>query len=210
MAEKELEEGKSKKVTRKTETKLGYKLDEVASALQKEIRRGDEEAAVYWALLLQSAAPQYAWKRTLVAAAEDIGIAAPETVAQVSALAQAWKISKEHAWYVSPHHLTMAVVLLCRAPKSTEVEDLLSYTDELIRRGIKRDMPDYAVDGHTQAGRAKGVENDAWYDNRHFMFGIPVNRYTKKLADLVPSWFSDKLKAMLKSKEDSDVQSKDS
>ena len=194
-----------KKVAKKerhTETKLGYKLGEVASALQKEIRRGDEEAAVYWALLLQQKAAQYAWKRVLVTAAEDIGLAAPEVVSQVYSLALGWKMSKEGAWYVSPHALTMAVVLLSRARKSTEIEDLQSYTLELIKRGIRKEMPEYAKDMHTEAGKARGAMVDEWYDSRHLLFGIPVNAYTKKLAELVPAWFSPTLKEVLQVKKE--------
>jgi replication-associated recombination protein RarA len=187
-----------KQQKKKRETKLGYKLDEVASALQKEIRHGDTEAAVYWALLLHGTAPQYCWKRVLVTAAEDVGLADPDVVHKVCGLAQAWKISKEQAWYVSPHHLAMAVTLLCRAPKSTEIEDLLSYTLELIARGIKKPMEDYSIDTHTEAGRATGRTIVDWYDHRHLTFGVPVNRYTRMLVDLVPEWFSPRVKDLLK------------
>ena len=55
----------------------GYPFGTVASALQKEIRRGDVEAAVFWGLILYEAAAQYAWKRVLVTAAEDIGSMSP-------------------------------------------------------------------------------------------------------------------------------------
>ena len=41
----------------------GYPFDTVASALQKEVRRGDLEGAVYWGLILYEAAPQYACAR---------------------------------------------------------------------------------------------------------------------------------------------------
>jgi replication-associated recombination protein RarA len=169
-------------------TKLGYRLDEVTSALQKEIRRGDEEAAVYWALLLYDAAPYYAWKRVLITAAEDIGPAAPDVVAQVCALAQAWRMCRESAWYVSPHHLTMAVVLLCRAPKSTEVEDLQTLTLELIKRGHRRPvLPEY-LDAHTRAGRERGATWREWYENRHRVLGVPVNKYTRRLWEVFPEW----------------------
>jgi replication-associated recombination protein RarA len=57
-----------------------------ASALQKSIRVGDEELAVGWALLLWKKAPWFCWKRVLVTASEDVGLAAPEVVAQVAAL----------------------------------------------------------------------------------------------------------------------------
>jgi MgsA AAA+ ATPase C terminal/SWIM zinc finger len=169
--------------------KLGYRFDEVTSAMQKEIRKGDEEAAVYWALILYSSAPQYVWKRVLVTAAEDIGLADPETVHRVNTLALGWKMAKESSWYLSPHNLVMSVILLCRAPKSTEVEDFQSYTLELIRRGVKRPMPDYAIDGHTKQGKEQKIPWSQWYKNRHDLFGIPVNRWTKKLAEIKPDWF---------------------
>ncbi len=144
-----------------TTTALGYQLGVAASALQKEIRRGDVEAAVYWGLLLWKKAPHYAWKRVLVAAAEDVGLAAPEVVAQVGVLNGMYRAAKEGAWYVSPHHFTMAVVLLCRAPKSTEIEDLQTWTLELIKAGEKREVPVYALDAHTQEGKAAGA---SWRD----------------------------------------------
>ena len=46
-----------------------YPFGEVASALQKEIRRGAEREAVFWGLLLYEVAPYYAFKRVLVTAA---------------------------------------------------------------------------------------------------------------------------------------------
>src|SRR5437763_9822216 len=65
----------------------GYPFGTVASALQKEVRRGDLEGAVYWGLILYEASPQYAWKRVLVTAAEDIGFGDPEVVAKVCSMA---------------------------------------------------------------------------------------------------------------------------
>jgi replication-associated recombination protein RarA len=41
--------------------------------MQKEIRRGDERAAMFWCHLLYETSSYYAWKRVLVTAAEDIG-----------------------------------------------------------------------------------------------------------------------------------------
>jgi hypothetical protein len=168
--------------------KLGYRMDEVASALQKEIRRGDEEAAVYWALLLYDAVPYYAWKRVLITAAEDVGFACPDAVRLACDLAQAWHFCKQFSWYVSPHHFTMAVMALCRAGKSTEAEDLQSLTVKLQKRGHKRPVPEYALDGHTEAGRQQGATWGEWYANRHYVFGIPVNRYTERLWEVQPDW----------------------
>jgi replication-associated recombination protein RarA len=172
---------------KETLTQLGYPLGVVASALQKEIRRGDVEAAVYWGLLLWKKAPHYAWKRVLVTAAEDIGLAAPDVVAQVGTLNGMYRAAKEGAWYVSPHHLTLAIVLLCRAPKSVEVEDLQTLTLELIKAGVKRDVPSYVLDAHTQEGKAAGVSFRDWYAGRLDM-GMPVNDYTRRIWALRPEW----------------------
>jgi hypothetical protein len=76
----------------------------------------------------------------LVTAAEDVGLAAPAVVAPVGVLNATYRAAKEGAWYVSPHHITLAIVLLCRSPKSTEIEDLQTLTLELIKAGVKREV----------------------------------------------------------------------
>lgn len=44
-------------------TQQGYALGEVVSALQKEIRRGKERSAMYWAMELIPRFEQYMWRR---------------------------------------------------------------------------------------------------------------------------------------------------
>ncbi len=170
--------------------KLGFRFDEVTSALQKEIRRGNEENAVYWSLILHDAAPQYVWKRVLIIACEDIGLAAPEVVSQVYSLACGWKMAREGTWYLSPHALTMAVMALCRAPKSTEVEDLQTFTMGTIKNGTVREMPSYAVDQHTARGKELGKDDTFFYEFRHDVCRIPVNKYTLWLVEMFPNCFS--------------------
>lgn len=58
-------------------TPKGYDLHEVISALQKELRRGKEYEAVYWASELESFNPKLLWNRVRVIASEDVGIATP-------------------------------------------------------------------------------------------------------------------------------------
>jgi replication-associated recombination protein RarA len=57
-------------------TVLGYDLYEVMSAMQKSIRRGLEEDALFWGteLYLSDLADQ-AWSRLLVISSEDVGLA---------------------------------------------------------------------------------------------------------------------------------------
>jgi replication-associated recombination protein RarA len=134
-------------------TEGGYKFDEVASALQKCIRRGLEEDAVFWAQELESRFYKYVWKRLLTIAHEDVGPASPETVMFVETCRQHyfWFL-QEKTFSVLP--LVNAVVALCRAPKSRDACDLLylAYYDN----EHKPEMPDWALDRHTARGRQMG------------------------------------------------------
>ena len=50
-------------------------------------------------------------------------------------------------------------------------------------------MLDYAVDYHTKAGREQGKDDAFFYRTRHVTFGVPINKYTKKLFEMFPEWF---------------------
>ena len=83
-----------KKVEKKkpTHTVNGYYFSDVASALQKAIRRGQEKEAVFWAFeMADSKAEMYLWRRLVTIASEDIGLAAPEVAILVGTLAENWK-----------------------------------------------------------------------------------------------------------------------
>lgn len=173
--------------------KMGYVFGEVTSAMQKEVRRGDEEAAVYWGLLLYEASPIYAWKRVVITACEDIGHGDPATVAQVCSLANAWAFVKLGSWQVDPNMIVLAIMLLCRAPKSTEADDLKNLIDQaqksyLLDEGKVglRPIPEYALDCHTKAGKADGKTERDWFADRAEM--IPTNAYTEKLWQVKPEW----------------------
>jgi hypothetical protein len=58
----------------KLQTGQGYPFDEVASALQKSIRRGLEIEAMYWAAEMETRYPDYLWKRLQIISVEDISI----------------------------------------------------------------------------------------------------------------------------------------
>jgi replication-associated recombination protein RarA len=175
-----------------------YPFGEVASAMQKELRRGDLRQALWWALLLYEAAPYYAWKRVLVTVIEDVGRASPETVDRVVNLALAWRIAKEKSWFVTPHALTMAVMLICEAPKSTLIEDLQTITltkikDLAVQKSKAKwpPIPNYAIDAHTAGGKAAGKTWKDWYADRHGVCGVPINQYTEELWAMKPEWRPD-------------------
>ena len=59
------------------QTARGYDPWEVTSALQKCVRRGDEQQATYWAAELETFNDLMLWNRLKVIASEDIGPANP-------------------------------------------------------------------------------------------------------------------------------------
>src|SRR6266511_4394470 len=75
----------------------GYLKGEVASALQKCLRRGDERGALFWATELELAGHgEYVWKRLRIIASEDVGIADSTVALTVRALYDNWReLSKQ-------------------------------------------------------------------------------------------------------------------
>ena len=144
-------------------TKHGHDFGEAASALQKSIRRGLEEEAMYWALDFSLANYHaYLWKRLVTIAIEDIGAANLPLVqfvialsAHVRALIKEPDIKKRHPREkYSPHHVGLVVLLMARSPKSREADD---FTNHMLKRRRLEDpweVPDWALDKHTQRGRA--------------------------------------------------------
>jgi len=188
------ERGKEKRMPKDEKaniTKHGYSFDEVTSALQKEIRLGNEENAFYWALELYEVAYYYVWKRLLIIASEDVGMAAPGVVQQVIALSQGWEMAKKTSFYVDPQSVVMAVMLLCRSPKSTEVDDAKNLILNRMKRGVRLEMPGYALDAHTKRGRENGETEKSWYETRNGMIGS--NPYREKLIAENPDLFAKQM-----------------
>lgn len=134
-----------------------YQFDEVASALQKTIRRGHEYEASYWAFVLhESGYYKYAFKRLLIIASEDIGNATPQAAQLVHSLQQNYQYCitavnrpKNDALVF----LLQAVIFLCRADKSREVDSLVNLIRNRYEQGERLNIPSYALDFHTKQGR---------------------------------------------------------
>jgi len=142
-------------------TVSGHKLDEAVSALQKEIRRGKEVEAVYWAQELEFKYWKYLWTRLLVICHEDIGIASPSTTMYVEVCRQHYKEMRDSGhWENLP--LINAVVAMCRS-KKTRLSislHLKVYEDA----DLKLEPPDYALDMHTERGRKMGRGIDHFHE----------------------------------------------
>jgi len=140
-------------------TPKGYHRDEVVSVLQKEIRRGKEYEAVYWALELESfnretgAGATMLWNRLKVIASEDVGLANPTAPILVNSLEASYLKAKKNGKGAALLFVVNAVLLLVRSPKSRMVDNLLIVVSKSKER---LEMPDYAIDKHTIRGRKKG------------------------------------------------------
>lgn len=140
-------------------TKNGYKLDEVVSALQKEIRRGNELMAKYWALEMnESGYWRYCFRRMMVIAGEDVGLANPEAMILVSstfsALLAQERIKK--VFHIDNNIIGFVVVYLARSPKSRHIDYLGGVIFKQKEKGWKPEIPIYAIDQHTQKGKDLG------------------------------------------------------
>jgi len=139
-------------------TEGGYRLDEAVSALQKEIRRCHEKEALYWALEVNSKFPDYLWKRLVVIVTEDIGMANVELVNTITNLSarviNLRKESKRKDYDLCI--LGFAILAMARSKKSREGDDYVNQILRERRLGWRLEVPDYAKDKHTKAGRAMG------------------------------------------------------
>ena len=138
------------------QTSRGYDPFEVLSALQKEIRRGNEFEAVYWATELATSNPNMVWKRLKIIASEDIGPADPTATIMVDVLKRNFdSITKKSS--ASRLFLVHAVLHLARSPKNRTVDDLLTTIyGKMMFENEKLAIPDYALDTHTVRGKMMG------------------------------------------------------
>ena len=148
------------------QTNNKYDMFICSSAMQKSIRRGDEDGALFWAIeLSESRFGDYVWRRLRAITSEDIGLAEPLMTAVINALHESYREqAKKSTGVKHPERLFLvhAVLLLCRARKSklvdwTQFIHYLGHNDDLI------EVPDYAYDKHTQKGRTLGRGWDFYF-----------------------------------------------
>lgn len=151
-------------------TQRGYDFYEVASALQKSIRRADVKLAGYMALELFPRYAEYCWKRLLTISAEDCyGIVTQEIKALYDAF---WVINrgKKGEDLKGRIFISKAVIILCTCKHSRDADVLSNYiydkksllSDEEIEnlmrevREERMEIPEYVYDVHTRKGKAMG------------------------------------------------------
>lgn len=136
-------------------TKRGLDAYQVVSALQKSLRRGLEEDAVWFALELdQSGYTGWVWKRLKIVASEDVGIADGQAVLLVRALFENWQDDRRKDKTAEGGlFLTHAVIVLARAKKSRIADSAYMALGDA---APLRPIPDIALDVHTRVGKQMG------------------------------------------------------
>jgi len=173
-------------------TEGGYLNSECTSAMQKCIRRGLEEEALFWATELDLAGyGAYVWKRLQIIASEDIGLADANVCVQVRALYDDWveqrkNAPKERRNVTGRIFLVHAILICARAKKSRIVDTALITMYEGERP--KREIPDFALDMYTAKGRSamRGV-------NHFFKVGAAIKNPERSLLPdpyLKRAWYA--------------------
>lgn len=158
-------------------TQRGYDFYEVASALQKSIRRADVKLAGYMALELFPRYAEYCWKRLLTISAEDCsGLITQEIKSLYDSF---WVVNKgkKGEELKGRIFISKAVIILCTCGHSRDADLLSNYiydkkallSDEEIKnmmdevRNEKMQIPEYVYDCHTRKGKAAGKTKQQFF-----------------------------------------------
>ena len=139
---------------------------DAASAFIKSIRGSDPDAVLYWLarMIYAGEDPSFAWRRMVISAAEDIGLADPQALAVVTSAAAAFeRVGMPEGQY----HLAEAALYLATAPKSNSA---LGYFDALAAVEAERaEVPRHLRDANRDAkgfGDGEGYRYPhAWRDH---------------------------------------------
>ncbi len=137
----------------------GLAADQVISALQKEIRRGNTENAVLLAYEMVTTSPameDYLWQRLMVISVEDIGFGnpfAPVILNSIYQMLQTFDRTLGERKLFAVH----AVRYLGGCQKDRSSDEMINWVLLASARGeAVPEIPDYALDKHTAAGQAMG------------------------------------------------------
>lgn len=165
-------------------TKNNLPLDTCVSALQKALRKGEEERALYFMQeMIDSGFVKYFWRRITIICLEDCGLSDPQAILIINALAQMNERLNHRKEIRDTYAPGMAVLYLCRTTKSREVDYALDWIDLKRKEGFTI-LPDEAdLDCHTSIGREQlkqkaketGRTYDELVDEKFYYEGILSN-----------------------------------
>lgn len=172
----------------------GYALLDVASALQKAIRRADARLAGYWTIeLFESNYRDYLWRRLLTISAEDC---AGLITYEVEALYRSWQMIDRQKKGGGRIFCAKAAILLAETAKCRDADHLTNLiydrraideatleADLRAAREAVEQIPGYAHDCHTRQGKAAGKTKEQFFHDEHIAL---EPRVPGLFDDLVP------------------------
>ncbi len=177
------------------------------SAFIKSVRGSDPDAALYWLAKMVEAGedPRFIFRRLLILAAEDIGLADPQALVVTTAAAQAFE------WVGLPegvYHLAEATLYLATAPKSNTTKAYFAAREAVRQLANPDDVPTHLKDP-SRDGRATGHGQGYRYPHHapgHFLrqqylpeglqgarFYTPSDQgYERTIAERLARWWADR------------------
>ena len=150
---------------RKVTTRNGIQGDLVISGLQKSIRRGLAEEAITFAYEMYITSPQFEdklWRRLQAISVEDVGfgdLSAPVLINSLNQMRQNFPYTDGDR----PIFFVHAIRYLAAAKKDRTSDNLKNIVKTEFEYGRQPDIPDFALDMHTEKGRSMGR------DFKHFL-----------------------------------------
>jgi replication-associated recombination protein RarA len=151
--------GHSKDPWARVRTRHGLAADEVISALQKEIRRGNTENAAllaYEMITTSRGLEAKLWQRLLAISVEDVGwgdLRAPVLINTLFDMHRLFGRGDGERRLFALH----AVRVLCRCMKDRSSDEMSAWIKAQVESGLlEPGIPDYALDMHTARGREMG------------------------------------------------------
>ena len=148
------------------------------SAFIKSIRGSDPDAALYWMARMIRAGedPRFIFRRMIISACEDIGMADPQALVQVNAAAQAFdRVGLPEGQF----HLTQAAIYLATAPKSNSslaFFDAIKGVEEEAAREVPNHLRDPSRDkhgfGHGEGYNYPHAYRDHWVAQAYLPEGL--------------------------------------
>ena len=148
------------------------------SAFIKSIRGSDPDAALYWMARMIRAGedPRFIFRRMIISACEDIGMADPNALVQVNAAAQAFdRVGLPEGQF----HLTQSAIYLATAPKSNSslaFFDAIKVVEEEAAREVPNHLRDPSRDkhgfGHGEGYNYPHAYRDHWVAQAYLPEGL--------------------------------------
>jgi len=146
---------------------------DIASAFIKSIRGSDPDAALYWMarMLYGGEDPKFLFRRMIISASEDIGLADPRALEQVMAAAKAYE---QVGMPEGRFHLAQACLYLATAPKSNSnfaFFDALKAVEKEQSSGVPNHLKDPNRDqedlGHGKGYLYPHAYRDHWIEQQY-------------------------------------------